>query len=153
MTQKDRMSVFQEFRAASSGTYLISLYPFYSIWAYLLLGALSPVLPVEVSRTRQGIIVCHHYSLLRPSTVPPIIFHICSIAISRHYLVTVHCSLHCLSLVFFIACRHYILFVTACRRRYVQWLVLQVVYGSLEWPCLLPLLEFYRTVLCETVYQ
>ncbi len=74
MTQKDRMSVFQEFRAASSGT-ASPLYTVYSIWTYLLLGTLSPVLYVEGSRTRPGIIVvsrylffCHNYSSLWPVT-------------------------------------------------------------------------------------
>ncbi len=118
MTQKDRMSVFQEFRAASSGTGS-PLYTVYSIWTCLLLGALSPVLHVEGSRTRPGIIVVSRY-LFFSRHCAVVAFHqtFSTFAplrlLSRHCLVHLCSSVlivHCLSLLFVIAFRHYFLSV------------------------------------------
>ncbi len=88
---------------------------------YLLLGALSPVLHVEGSRTRPGIIMVSRYLFFLSSFFSvvafhlPIIFHICSIAFSRHCLVH-RCSLFCsLSLAAILHWFSSLLFVTTFR--------------------------------------
>ncbi len=88
--------------------------------SYLLIGALSPVLHVEGSRTRSGIIVganissfCHNFSLLWPSTYyfPHLLHCDSSLLFSSSLFIVLFTVYHCYSSLLWS-----LLFVTAFRR-------------------------------------
>ncbi len=96
-----------------------------SLTCYLLIGALSPVLHVDGSRTRPGIIVVSRYLFFCPKFSPlwPSTYHFLHLLhCDKSPLITVHCSVHFLSLLFLIAFSS-LLFVTSLVAKSRSWSV------------------------------